>query len=132
MRGQHRAAALSRAADALSALLASPLVEERVKEQLRRQFDTIDPVAPLKVIRDTQQELAACDVGGQPPVRLTHDLGAVLDGLATVWQKIDRPPRGRRKSATTTGGGPESIRSRMLGPWWKNGCGLNPKLPPEL
>ena len=81
-------------------LLASPLVEERVKEQLRRQFVTLDPVALLKAIRDTQQELAACDAGSQPPARLTDDLGAFLDGLATAWQKIDRPPGGRRKSAT--------------------------------
>jgi hypothetical protein len=81
-------------------LLASPLVEERVKEQLRRQFVTLDPVALLKAIRDTQQELAACDAGSQPPARLTDDLGAFLDGLATAWQKIDRPPRERRKSAT--------------------------------
>jgi hypothetical protein len=81
-------------------LLASPLVEERVKKQLRRQFVTLDPVALLKAIRDTQQELAACDAGSQPPARLTDELGAFLDGLATAWQMIDRPPRGRRKSAT--------------------------------
>jgi hypothetical protein len=78
----------------------APLVEERVKEQLRRQFVILDPIALLKAIRDTQQELAACDAGSQPRARLTDDLGAFLDGLATAWQKIDRPPRGRRKSAT--------------------------------
>ncbi len=51
-------------------LLASPLVEETVKEQLRQQFAALDPVGLLKAIRDTQQELAALgDGNGQPPAR---------------------------------------------------------------
>jgi hypothetical protein len=82
-------------------LLASPLVDERVKQQLRQRFATLDPVALLKAIRDTQQELAAYDNGSQPPARATDDLRAFLDGLATAWQKIENPRRpGRRKSAT--------------------------------
>ena len=35
-------------------LLASSLVEETVKEQLRQHFAALDPVALLKTIRDTQ------------------------------------------------------------------------------
>ena len=82
-------------------LLTSPLVEEAVKDQLRQQFAALDPVALLKTIRDTQQELAAVSEGsGQPPARASDDLSAFLDGLATAWQNVDRPPQGRRKAAT--------------------------------
>jgi hypothetical protein len=82
-------------------LLASPVVGETVKHQLRRQFAALDALALLKTIRDAQQELAALSDGhGQPPARTSEDLSAFLDGLATAWQKTDRPPRGRRKSAT--------------------------------
>jgi hypothetical protein len=55
----------------------------------------------LKTIRDRQQELAAVSDGrAQPPARAADDLGAFLDGLATAWQNIDRPPQGRRKAVT--------------------------------
>ena len=82
-------------------LLASPLVEETVKEQLRQHFAALDPVALLKTIRDTQQQLAAVSDGsGQPPARASDDLSAFLDGLATAWQNLDRPPQRRRKAAT--------------------------------
>jgi hypothetical protein len=82
-------------------LLASPLVEERVKTQLRQQFTALDPVALLKTIRDTQQELAAVSDGSsQPPARASDDLRAFLDGLGSAWQSLDRPPQGRRKAAT--------------------------------
>jgi hypothetical protein len=82
-------------------LLASPLVEENIKEQLRQQFAALDPVALLKTIRDTQQELAVVSDGsGQPPARASDDLSAFLDGLTTAWQNVDRPPQGRRKAAT--------------------------------
>ena len=82
-------------------LLASPYVEEAVKDQLRQQFAALDPVALLKVIRDTQQELAiAGDGNSQPPARATDDLSAFLDGLATAWQTIHRAPQGRIKAAT--------------------------------
>src|SRR5438132_9268254 len=40
-------------------LLASPYVDEVVKDQLRQRFAALDPVALLKAIRDMQQELAA-------------------------------------------------------------------------
>jgi hypothetical protein len=81
-------------------LLTSPLVEEAVKDQLRQQFAALDPVALLKTIRDTQQQLAAVSEGsGQPPARASDDLSAFLDGLATAWQNVDRPPQGRRKAA---------------------------------
>jgi hypothetical protein len=66
-------------------LLASPAVDEVVKEQLRQQFAALDPVVLLKTIRETQQELnALSDGAAQPPTRTTQDLGAFLDGLATV------------------------------------------------
>src|SRR5438132_2171210 len=82
-------------------LLASPYVDEVVKDQLRQRFVALDPVALLKAIRDMQQELAAVGDGhGQPPARATDDLSAFLDGLATAWQNVDRPPQGRRKAAT--------------------------------
>jgi hypothetical protein len=62
-------------------------------EPLRQQFAALDPVALLKAIRDTQQELATAGNGNsQPPARATDDLSAFLDGLATAWQTIDRPP----------------------------------------
>jgi hypothetical protein len=82
-------------------LLASPYLDEVVKDQLRQRFAALDPVALLKAIRDTQQELAAVDDGhGQPPARATDDLNAFLDGLATAWQNLDRPPHRRRKATT--------------------------------
>ena len=82
-------------------LLASPYVDEVVKDQLRERFAALDPVALLKAIRDTQQELATVSDGhSQPPTRATDDLSVFLDGLATAWQKVDRPPQGRRKAAT--------------------------------
>jgi predicted dithiol-disulfide oxidoreductase (DUF899 family) len=82
-------------------LLVSRFVDETAKDQLRQRFAALDPVALLKAIRDTQQELAAVSDGsGQPPAPASEDLSAFLDGLATAWQKIDRPPQGRRKAAT--------------------------------
>ncbi len=82
-------------------LLASPFVDETVKDQLRQRFAALDPVALLKAIRDTQQELAAVSDGNsQPPARTSEDLSAFLDGLATAWQNVDRPPQRRRKAAT--------------------------------
>ena len=82
-------------------LLASPLVEEGIKTLLRQQFAPLDPVALLKTIRDTQQELAAMSDGSsQPPARASDDLRAFLDGLGSAWQSVDRPPQGRRKAAT--------------------------------
>ena len=82
-------------------LLASPAVDEVVKEQLRQQFAALDPVVLLKTIRETQQELNALSDGdAQPPTRTTEDLGAFLDELATAWQHDNRPPQGRRKAAT--------------------------------
>src|SRR5712691_3086926 len=82
-------------------LLTSPFVDDTVKDQLRQRFAALDPVALLKAIRDTQQELAAVSDGNsQPPARASEDLSAFLDGLATAWQKVDRPPQGRRKAAT--------------------------------
>ena len=61
-------------------LLASPYVDEVVKHQLRPRFATLDPVALLKAIRDTQQEFAAVGDGhSQPPARSTDDLSAFLD-----------------------------------------------------
>jgi hypothetical protein len=82
-------------------LLASPYIDETVKDQLHQRFASLDPVALLKTIRDTQQELAVVSDGlGQPPARTTEDLSTCLDGLATAWQQVDRPPQGRRKAAT--------------------------------
>jgi hypothetical protein len=82
-------------------LLASPYVDETVKDQLRQRFASLDPVALLKAIRDIQQELAVAGDGrGQPPAPATADLSAFLKGLATAWQQVDRPPQGRRKAAT--------------------------------
>jgi hypothetical protein len=55
-------------------LLASPFVDETVRDQLRERFAALDPVALLKAIRDTQQELAAVSDGsGQPPARASED-----------------------------------------------------------
>jgi hypothetical protein len=83
-------AALSSAAHPLSAPAGLAAVDESVKEQLRRQFVTLDPVALLKAIRDTQEELSTVGDGGdQPPTRASEDLGAFLDGLAAAWQKPD-------------------------------------------
>jgi len=82
-------------------LLASPYVDEVIKGQLRQRFAALDPVALLKAIRDTQQELVAVSDGsGQPLARATDDLSAFLDGLATAWQQVDRPLQERRKTAT--------------------------------
>jgi hypothetical protein len=92
---------LSSAAHPCQRLLASPAVDEVVKEQLRQQFAALDPVVLLKTIRETQQELNALSDGdAQPPTRTTEDLGAFLDGLATAWQHDNRPPQGRRKAAS--------------------------------
>src|SRR5208282_3053893 len=81
-------------------LLASPAVDEVIKEQLRQQFAALDPVTLLKTIRETQQQLnALSDGNAQPPTRKTEDLAAFLDGPATAWQHDNRPPQGRRKAA---------------------------------
>jgi hypothetical protein len=110
-------------------LLASPYVVEAVKTQLRQQFAALDPVALLKAIRDTQQELATAGEGNsQPPARATDDLSAFLDGLATAWQNIERPLQGRKRQPLNTGGDLESIRSSRAGRWWKAGCKQNRKL----
>src|SRR5262249_56546757 len=59
------------------------------------------PAAVRNAIRHRQQEPAAGGYGhGQPPARATDDLSAFLDGLATAWQNVDRPPQGQRKAAT--------------------------------
>jgi len=112
-------------------LLASPRVDESVKEQLRRQFVTLDPVALLKAIRDTQEELLTVGDGSdQPPARASEDLGRVSrwsgDGVA----KDDRPrPEGGEHPPPNTGGGCGSIPSHIVGHWSKNGFGPNPDIP---
>jgi hypothetical protein len=54
-------------------VLVSPFVDETAKDQLRQRFAALDPVALLKAIRDTQQELAAVSDGsGQPPARASE------------------------------------------------------------
>jgi hypothetical protein len=54
-------------------LLASPFVDETVKDQLRQRFAALDPLALLKAIRDTQQELAALSDGNsRPPARTSE------------------------------------------------------------
>src|ERR1700737_1824034 len=79
-------------------LLASPMVNATIKEQLSQQFKVLDPVALLKNIRDLQGDRAAiADGNSQPPERPSDDLAAFLDGLATAWQKIDRPPEGGKR-----------------------------------
>ena len=106
-------------------LLASPLVEETVKEQLRQQFAALDPVALLKAIRDTQQELAAASDGSGQPQR-----GQVMTSahFSMAWRPHGRTLTARRsggeRQQPITGGEPGSIRSRIPGRWWKNGCGL--------
>ena len=78
-------------------LLASPYVDEVSKHLLRQRFPTLDPVALLKAIRDTQLELAAVGDGhSQPPARSTDDLSAFPDGL---W-----PLHGRTLTARPRGG----------------------------
>jgi hypothetical protein len=80
-------------------LLASAVLDEKVKQQLREQFTDLDPVALLKAIRETQQELIALsDNGTQPTSSPAHS--AYFDGFATAWHTDYRAPQGRRKVAT--------------------------------
>jgi hypothetical protein len=114
-------------------LLASPRVEEGVKTQLRQQFAALDPVALLKTIRDTQQELGAVSDGNsQPAARASDDLRAFLDGLRSAWQSVDRPPQGRRKAAAKHWWLTRIDPFEHTWPMVENGCEPNPKLPPGL
>ena len=93
--------AIIRRAPPVSACSPRPWLRRTSKSNCRQQFAALDPVALLKTIRDTQQELAVVSDGtGQPPARATDDLSAFLDGLTSAWQNVDRPPQGRGKAAT--------------------------------
>ncbi len=82
-------------------LLASSRMAEPVKQRLRQQFAMLDPVALLKVIRDTQQELAASVDGNALPVAPSADIAVFLESLASAWRNEQPPRRQRRKNAAS-------------------------------
>ena len=102
------AQALSRTAHAVSRLLASPAFDESVKEELRAQFATLDPVALLKSIRKAQHELATIiDHGLDSQPLANDDVAAFLKSLSTAWRAGEVRPTHRKKPTT-----PRSWRTR--------------------
>jgi hypothetical protein len=81
-------------------LLASDLMAEPAKQRLRQQFAALDPVALLKAIRDTQQELAALGDGNASPEPPT-DIAVFFDSLASAWRDEHPPRRQRRRNAAS-------------------------------
>jgi hypothetical protein len=79
-------------------LLASSRIDETVKQGLREQFSTLDPVALLTSIRAAQQELSTLsnrDTGAPGSLQQPEYLSA----FATAWHSDYRASKGRRKKA---------------------------------
>lgn len=87
-------------------LLASPSIEEAMKERLRGVAVSLDPLRLLDEIRASQShlaELAAGSAVGIPPGR-DPDLERFLAGLSTAWREGEvrpthrhKPPDGRQR-----------------------------------
>ncbi len=86
-------------------LLASPLVEESIKTQLRQQFAALDPVALLTTIRAAQRELSSLS-NRDPGAAGSPDQPQYLTAFATAWHSDYRAPKERRKNTTKH--------------WWRN------------
>jgi hypothetical protein len=80
-------------------LLASDRIDETVKQQLRKQFAALDPVALLEAIRAAQHELSSFsnrDIGAAG----SSDPGEYLAAFASAWHSDYRAPKGRRKNTS--------------------------------
>jgi hypothetical protein len=81
-------------------LLASGQVDESVKEQLRKQFAGLDPVALLNQIRTVQQELLSLS-NYAPAVTVCPDQPDYCTAFATAWHSDYRVANRRRRKMVT-------------------------------
>jgi hypothetical protein len=91
-------------------LLASDRVSLEGKEQLRRMFAALDPVALLNEIRQAQRELVALEVGGgteSAGVR-SKELSDFVESLSTAWREGEVRPTHRKPCR-----GPRTWRTRV-------------------
>ena len=79
-------------------LLGSAMVDETAKEKLRLQFAALDPVALLKTIRETQQQLIALSNKETPQAPPASAPSAYSTAFANAWHNDYRRPRARRAS----------------------------------
>lgn len=85
-------------------LLASTVVSETVKAELRAQFESLDPVRLLRDIRTAQHALsniAACGPKACPPPSEAADMTAFLHGLTIAWKDGEVRPTHRKHPAAT-------------------------------
>jgi hypothetical protein len=91
-------------------LLASDRITNECKDQLRRIFSTLDPVALLNRIREAQRNLAHDEVGSKngKAAETSEELSRFVGSLSTAWREGEVRAT-HRKPAT----GPRHWRTRV-------------------
>ena len=83
-------------------LLADQRVDPRVKQRLREQFVSLDPLELLSQIRQAQEEIARLEAGADTEPRLTTpELDQFVRSLETAWRhgEVRAPYKKRRSDA---------------------------------
>lgn len=81
-------------------LLVHSSVEPVIKEQLKAQFEGLDPVQLLQEIRHAQQvlsDIAALDVGADVMTARPSELSDFVSSLATAWKDGEARPTHRKR-----------------------------------
>lgn len=81
-------------------LLADDRVEPGVKQQLRQQFDSLDPLELLSQLRQTQEKIVRLEAGADAePTPVVTELDQFVRSLSTAWRNGEvRPPYKKRRS----------------------------------
>lgn len=81
-------------------LLADDRVEPGVKQQLRQQFDALDPLELLSQLRQAQERIVCLEAGTEAePTPVVPELDQFVRSLSTAWRAGEvRPPYKKRRS----------------------------------
>ena len=81
-------------------LLADERVDADLKQQLRKQFDSLDPLELLSQLRRAQEEIAHLEAGGSAePTPAVVELDQFVHSLGTAWRNGEvRAPYKKRRS----------------------------------
>ncbi|MBV8828303.1 MAG: hypothetical protein JO108_03650 [Acidobacteriaceae bacterium] len=97
-------------ATAYEQLLANDRVDVSVKQHVRSQFASLDPLELLSQLRRTQEEIARLEVGpSAEPTPAVLELGDFVRSLETAWRdgEVRAPYKPRRSDAK-----PQTWRTR--------------------
>lgn len=81
-------------------LLQNPLVSAQIKDRLREERASLDPVKLLYEIRETQEALAALGERTDGAANRPQDLDEFLATLQDLWKQGEARPTHRRKPST--------------------------------